>query len=268
VKGYLQRLASHARNPGGTLRPLAGSIYAGPQSRSASAHSGLEEEIVTTSVARRQESAFTPESVVRQDRTSTSAPDPVGSTREGALQSKLGVLQRDRVEPTARQPVRAPQSMDWPESGSKTFQLRSRDPSEDFASERIVSAARAADKMRPRAESGTSLPAASSGANGREPQVKLARQAANADADVGSQLVPVPGRDTRTASAADLPLRNRGTERARTVAGRQPDEIQIHIGRIEVTAARAVPVALPKPKPARKAPPLAEYLRGPAGGRR
>jgi hypothetical protein len=44
-------------------------------------------------------------------------------------------------------------------------------------------------------------------------------------------------------------------------AARQPDEIEIHIGRIEVTAPPAPPLARPAPHPARKSLDLGEYLK-------
>jgi hypothetical protein len=44
-------------------------------------------------------------------------------------------------------------------------------------------------------------------------------------------------------------------------AAHQPDEIEIHIGRIEVTAPPASPAARPAPHPARKSLDLGEYLK-------
>jgi len=61
-------------------------------------------------------------------------------------------------------------------------------------------------------------------------------------------------------------------DRGRTRSGgvpaapREPDEVNIHIGRIEVTAAQPPPLRPAAPKAHRKAPSLDEYLRR-RGGR-
>jgi hypothetical protein len=44
-------------------------------------------------------------------------------------------------------------------------------------------------------------------------------------------------------------------------SAREPDEVQIHIGRIEVTAVAPLPSNRPPVKPARKSPSLDEYLK-------
>jgi hypothetical protein len=58
-------------------------------------------------------------------------------------------------------------------------------------------------------------------------------------------------------------LRNDKPTRLQPVAqsAREPDEIEIHIGRIEVTAALPQPAARPAPRPARKSLDLGEYLK-------
>jgi hypothetical protein len=61
------------------------------------------------------------------------------------------------------------------------------------------------------------------------------------------------------------PSRNRlypfATEPKLRSADREPEEIQIHIGRIEVTAVQPAPAIPPTPKPRRVTPSLDEYLR-------
>jgi hypothetical protein len=60
-----------------------------------------------------------------------------------------------------------------------------------------------------------------------------------------------------TRRAAGLPARSRAAE---------PNDVAIHIGRIEVTAVQPAPVPAP-PKPPRRAPSLDEYLKRRNGGR-
>jgi len=51
------------------------------------------------------------------------------------------------------------------------------------------------------------------------------------------------------------------TESKSETPDRKPEEIQIHIGRIEVMAVQPAPAILPAPKPRHAAPSLEEYLR-------
>ncbi len=82
--------------------------------------------------------------------------------------------------------------------------------------------------------------------------------------DVPRMLAEAPKR--RVAHALQPAMANRGKERNREAAGgakpaeREPDEIQIHIGRIEVTATPPAP-ARPAAKPMRKTPTLDDYLK-------
>jgi hypothetical protein len=68
----------------------------------------------------------------------------------------------------------------------------------------------------------------------------------------------------RAAPPAPAPLQLR--QRPISIAGqtarpaREPDEVHIHIGRIEVIAAAPSPPIGPPVKPARKSPSLDEYL--------
>jgi hypothetical protein len=61
------------------------------------------------------------------------------------------------------------------------------------------------------------------------------------------------GRDGRTPATTN--------SRRLDESSREPDEIEIHIGRIEVTAVQAAATSVSTPKPRRGGPSLEEYLK-------
>jgi hypothetical protein len=208
MSGYLQRLASNARNPGGGVHPLVGSLYSRPEPESLPPL--MEEQVVAP-----------PES---QPREHVSAPlmDP---------------LVKDTTTETTRE-----------------------------------TAAEAPDRSL-----GAEQPAAT-GSIGGEPPLARPRppltgssQLPKPQSTVRLEPLLLPPDEPQPAAIAEFAPRFKATQpapathREPAIPRSQDDahvsgEIQIHIGRIEVTA---VPPPLPRPTalPARKSINLGEYLK-------
>jgi hypothetical protein len=193
MSGYLQRLASSARNPDGGIHPLVGSLYSAPQ-------------------------------------TETAPAEPLAETRPSG----------SGAEPLAQPPVEPP-----PE---RVFAPLIEEPAG-----RPVTASQYPFFYRPADGSLTvdTEPPASRSSTG--PVVELRRSASGLEP-------PVRPRQSRSGVTAQNPRSPKPALQPRAAPPREPDDIHIHIGRIEVAA-----VPAPAPRPAapqpRKSLNLAEYLK-------
>jgi hypothetical protein len=224
MKGYLQRMAESAVRPRTGIHPLVGSIYAGrafaDATRDAAAEVGLPEE----------------------ERWITS-PRPVGEQRDAGIEPDAALLLESAKSGVAQR-------------GSKESA-----PEASHQGERI-------DAQRVRFRPLLSAAEAESAASGRYDSAADGERQTHSDASFERQdsagessfeaLLP---RESRSSPAVS------GVRRAKSEAfqhsapaEREPDRVEIHIGRVEVTA---VPQEAPRPTPTRprKSLDLGEYLK-------
>jgi hypothetical protein len=248
MSGYLQRLASSVLKPTGAIHPIVGSLFAPPQyGRPADAF--LMEEDVTAGTAlparmspgpltlqsswppgSMTETSFSqgPDSGELEKSTSAgrgAARDPLRSELPARQKPAVPLLSSTRLPGKGREPA----TVDQP-APSRVGPSReaARPPRPEHLDEAIVI--------------GVYKPLLPEGA--RDPEV------GSISRDAPSWSLPAAA----TALRSSLSRPDAGPAR------HVPDEIQIHIGRIEVTAVPPA-VAPPPPKPAPKSVSLEEYLK-------
>jgi hypothetical protein len=223
MKGYLQRMAASAVRPQSGIHPLVGSIYAGRAIGDAArdvAEAGLHEE----------------------ERWTTS-PQPFGEQRDA------------RIEPDA---------LSFRESAEREVVQRGSEPPANAAARRggRIDAQRA--PFRPLLATAESENAESRGYDSAADGAREARSGAAFEREDGEPesgfraLLPRELRSPMTVSSV-RPAKSEASQRS-IPAEREPDKVEIHIGRIEVTA---VPQEAPRPAPARprKSLDLGDYLK-------
>jgi hypothetical protein len=228
LSGYLQRLALGARNTG-AIRPLQGSIFAGPQYGSVSEPVEVQDEVV---VERQKESVPTPQRDPEALRDITEPLQPLlPPTRPQTLLRTAEAPRPLSVEqpvfkplmPSARETAEEP----WPEPASaplfepapalhKRESVSHSEPEQSPAAKSVFSSPQEPRREQP----------------GASPLMTVRR--------AGKGFAAIPVRSDKPAP--------------------QADEIQINIGRIEITAAPPAPVRA-APKPAYKSPDLGAYLK-------
>jgi hypothetical protein len=240
MKGYLQRLATHATaraaNSGGRIHPLVASIYSATKRQSAGEFfRGDAEQLLSTPDARTktQTPAWSPD-----PRDS----EPPGNVDRESLGEHLRAPQHGvntRFQPLMGQLERAIPSV-HPQDEERVNHYHGPETSTETGSEQTTESA---------APSGNSQKATAGESPGdavRSPREVLVRD--------------VAARESRTWQPAQARRQAPPAPTLSSVpASRGPDEIQINIGRIEVTA---VSQAAPLPaRPARKSLDLGEYLK-------
>ncbi|HEY6347345.1 MAG TPA: hypothetical protein VIY49_38140 [Bryobacteraceae bacterium] len=219
MNGYLQRLASNARNPGG-IHPLVGSLYSRPEPESLPPL--MEEQVVAPPASQPRERLFAPliEPLIKE--TTEEAPiDATEDTAAGPPSRSLGATQPAATGNIAGEPTLAGTTP--PLTGSsqlpKPKLTAPKKPHSTFHLEPLLLPP---DEPRPGAVA-EFAPRFTAAHPGPAPYPELIKPGSHDDARVSG-------------------------------------EIQIHIGRIEVTA---VPPPLPRPTapPARKSINLGEYLK-------
>ncbi|MGB6743170.1 MAG: hypothetical protein WBE38_05880 [Terracidiphilus sp.] len=246
---FLQRLASSVTKPTGpagqpALRPLLGSIYT-PQSFDATGEQAMPVE-ATESVA-----PAAREFVARPERESRAA---ISIAHGDPAESESSSTQGESAEshlPAARthDPLR-PEIAPRREALFPLEGIRSSDVSDSIPASRRGIDHSSDDRTV------TLLPQAHEGARAKifaqddRPLIPPAKPATSAGQTLARQL----------AGGSKVRAANREAARQSGQSGREPDEISIHIGRIEVTAAPQ-PVVRPAPAPARRSVNLDEYLR-------
>jgi hypothetical protein len=270
MKGYLQRMALSAITPGGSIRPMAGSVYSRPAPR------GGPEAARDILPAKPDEWESHP------------VPGPKASSR--APVPAQGPAEIIPLPPSAPKPPARPALRKHVLEGKDIGMKREAPGAEDLFPS-ATSAARDADEGPPRAP----RPGPHRGADAAENRPDPKGAALPPDKPVVPGHLPVEARPPEVVgrgpgearerpfeplvagdfppatSAAESRARPRdprapagGRERAAAVpagAPREPDEIQIHIGRIEVTAAPPPVLRPAAQKTQRKAPSLDDYLR-------
>jgi len=230
MKGYLQRIAATAVRPRGNIHPFVGSMFPTARREPAIDAAPQIEELIVADAGqragtRRDASGATNDAARRHDPASADAhPTVTRSTERVSFQPLLPDARRETATPAIHA------NADERERDSQPVFLYAKQPetkpSERELAERIVFE-----------------DAPSSGSN-----VELTRSLRQTLRESEGSLSVNRARRI-TPSYASQPAS----------PAREPDEIQIHIGRIEVTA-MPPPVARPVAPAARKGPSLDEYL--------
>jgi hypothetical protein len=252
VTGYLQRMAETALQPGRAIRPMLGSIFA-PAGRAAASQSPpLEEDTLSSAVDRPapppprvsldvQASSPPLRSAPSDNRAVTRYEPLVAPTAESIGEIEPPVTAQRAPSTPLPTPPSAAQETDT--SGARLMQ------SADGTAPSPRQAQNPADNVE------TLLPAQPAGAIARLPDPP---QPAGAVARLPR---PPDIRAEPSPAAAFSAAKPRGAIRDSHPAAPDNDDIQIHIGRIEVTAVRPTPAPQPAAKTRRGAPSLDEYIR-------
>jgi len=244
MSGYLQRLVSNARTPGTAVRPLLGSLYS--YSPSHGMDVGLHE--VEETVASGQSSAIaTPDPPPSQ----TIPASPESRSLQPAISHSLPGMNTLQAA-TSGSGVEASRANQESVSGA---QLEGPGPAKETGTAFTPLAAefRVGVMMRRAENNWRSLETPSQQAIPQEPSKPLAPEVPRPAEAAFLENTSPPAPDRRGFGRA-LPARHA------TRVERDAEDIQIHIGRIEVTAVPPAP-ARPVVQPARKSLRLDEYLR-------
>lgn len=248
MTGYFQRMALSAIKPGGSpLRPITGSIYASANFRPGQEPLAMEQHILS---AKPDELDTRPVAPAKPPPSSRVQSDAMPERREAHLPPRPAQPRTDLAARPRDVPIRDEIETERP---TRHFAVRpdpkppERQPTpsrhEAILPEETRIAKEADDSRRPDASSAE----------------RIFVPVVPGDFQPQSPSSPNPTRsDDRPRLAARR--ESNGAARVLSSASREPDEIQIHIGRIEVTAAPPPPPRAPAPKAQRKAPSLAEYL--------
>ncbi len=213
MSGYLQRLATAARNPGGSIHPLLGSVFS-PARPIETEESPVGEEEIASPAARRSAEPISPDRLSPETHFK-----PLVTATQATLSSD--VINNTEVEVPSRAEVPKALVPEIPVAQTKAVRVpESGEPSK--------TAPAAGD--RPKVDSGY--------------QPIVAR----------SNFERFAMADLARSRPDQVPPQSRRTEISRR------DEVQIHIGRIEVTAVPPAPDR-PAPRSPRKALDLGEYLK-------
>lgn len=303
MSGYLQRLATSMRQPGGSVHPVLAPIFSSPASTPGA--EGSPEEIAESAAGRPaplvsrapraagplEPPALSPAESLSDAEPPRAIPHPSSAkTIRTPAPSSAGPIDSDtrpeptrlftplvRPEPIERLALRVPEPQ--AEIGERRVAARSHEREEENTGSAIPRAARA-ESLAPAADASLSArPPHSTREENPLAAARIAPQQSEA-AEPAQTLVPAPFlpllSEPRTTgiqpAALALPPRPAAAPRPGLrpdprryahawPAQREPDEIQIHIGRIEVTAAPQA-AARPAPRPAaRNTLTLADYLK-------
>ena len=258
MSGYLQRMVLSVQKPAETIRPILGSVFAPPQTAG-----GWEAQNIETVVP----GAFPQDDAAMTTR-DQSQPAPVQDPNRR-------MPNPEPQSPRDSRPIResliaaSEEGQSWPESeraervtaGAKTpFKPLISDPREAETGDTRAGQAQSTGRLEPASATPTSAH--------READEKPApRREGRWEPTEVSPGKPGPAETSRPVSAVARPFSVDRVDRGRTslrrpeAERREPDEIQIHIGRIEVSAAAPAALRPPAPKASPGAPSLAEYLR-------
>ncbi len=260
MSGYLQRLVSSARTPGAAIRPLLGSLYSNsPHHGTAEAFHALEETVL----ARPPEFPATPESQSVQGiqpslelrgawREDSNAEPQLQISQERVFRTSDAALPVKEESATSSVPL-GPKPMPDTLFESPTNPEPQARPSFTPLVNEIPQ-----DRRAGLDASGECEPAAKPFEGEQQGQPTIRREIYGPLVREGVHTAEDRAFQNPGPSASD----HRRTEPVRPAARpeREAEEIQIHIGRIEVTAVPPAP-ARPAAQPVRKSLRLDEYLR-------
>ena len=257
MSGYLQRMVLSVQKPAEAIRPILGSVFAPPPTVG-----GWETQTMETVV---------PGTFPRDETTfATRDRQRPALIEEHSLKVPSPVLHPspDQEPSTKPQPPQPGRSRTAPEpelTGRSTPAVKSRfEPL--FPGTDEVEKKSKREVSGPTANPGEQPPAAGRGrreTNGRS----STRSAVPAEPTEAFSGIPAGGEIKKPARVEVRPFAYERGDRTRTsmrppaTERREPDEIQIHIGRIEVSAAAPAQARPSVPKNAQGVPSLADYLR-------
>jgi hypothetical protein len=243
MTGYLHRLVASARKPGGAIHPVLAPIF----------------------------SFATPETAVEERDEASISAAPAAPPRSDAAEIPQPVLPQT-AQPNASPAPNAPQPRDPAPGPFEQLRLRARRPQGHL----VESALHPESNERrtpPAPRPGEAHPSNERPAYAARADEGARRETASSERSFAGLL---PAQDRPRAPAApidrraliDSPLSFATVTRQRDDVARssprpssQPDDVHIHIGRIEVTAVQPVPARTAPAKPMRHAPSLDEYLK-------
>lgn len=233
MRGYLQRLALGVMRPVGTIHPMVGSVFS-PQHQAGTSEAPLREASVHISSQAKSDAKRSPEDAKARS---------VSSEEKSS-----GTLEPNRLR--AAGPVHTPLISKVDATQSKNKQ------SEDFSGPAEASSSHLGERSTVEA-----LPEANAHPGERTEELVLTHvyTPKMSESTVQSSSLKMPAQKMDPFAAAPRSTPQENSSRRSATPPRQPDEIQIHIGRIEVTAVQQTPVP-PAAKPARKGLSLDEYL--------
>jgi hypothetical protein len=238
MSGYLQRLAGSVMRPMETVHPLVGSVFS-PETRMGPEPLPANENATTLSTP---ETRIEPEPLPAK--ANTASLDPLESPeRRPSLQKPHPVKSQPAPSLSRSEAARPPQRIE--NLTSIVDKAASVQPHPPVIQEQVSKTAEAGRAGRAATVKKTEEP--------RERAYTPLIQAGAVGSGRRAALEP---------PSSPVALGGRTKQRADTAhrAEREPDEIQIHIGRIEVSAVPQAPAAAPS-KVSRKAVGLDEYLR-------
>jgi hypothetical protein len=251
---YLQRLAASALQPGGNVHPILDPVFA---KRSPWAGAPLEEDLA---VASRSQGAAPPEPADSTAEIGGRQPAAHKDPQPATFMLPQPATVDPAETPGESVPATRPTSSDAQLSpaGTSAYAPRHRPGTGS-----LTNHARTAADEKPRDRAIEGQPVQPTGEfRGASDQLESLEQQQSLAPRAPTPLVPEAlhhrfAKPTRLQVAGPRPGEAFGTDRRTS----EPDEIQIHIGRIEVTAVQAGPPTQVAPRPARWSPSLKEYLR-------
>jgi hypothetical protein len=243
VSGYLQRLAGNVLNPGVAIHPIVGSIFAAPKPGVPIESLGTEESLspgkgpgdIREFVP--QVTVASPRDIRRRTAVNTiehEQPSSLAATSAGNTRSHAVVDDNERGQPSSL--VATPE----PGAGS-VLAIGPRTRNEMLG----TTSSKGAHEGDPQLEPAASV---------RETEIISAKRL-YAPLIIGVFPPPNPS------AAAVGYVKKSNTDYQPFELPRATDDIEIHIGRIEVTALQAAPARVTPAKPQRRGPSLEEYLK-------
>lgn len=275
MSGYLLRMMASVQNPGGSIHPLLGSIHAPSPFQTAGEEVSAQDSApapdrrLSTFAPRQEVAPVQPEPVAAQSPARIDREETTGRTPPIALPSESppaseNLQEHERPEKVQRRSFPTLVNAGQPEEAA----ARGVPPSSmssaagEFGQSKPGLNIEAPDFAIAREVAIDPKPSQRNDAPVRETGQKNVRDAVYTD-----RYQPLMQIAPRTEEKSANPFRARvrdaeprHSSRREAKPDREPDEIQIHIGRIEVLAVPPAPVSAPS-KPAGKSPNLGDYLK-------
>jgi hypothetical protein len=255
MNGFLQRLAMSTRNPTSSIHPIVGSFYSSARRDQPTESAYKSEQLPRDGEERNIQRAerLAPPLIAKRVHDAAGIEEirsQLLMPPAADLRPWIGKVEGADSSPAAQPPHwMPPTSVTNPQI--REDQLELTDRTLNSVIERLLAPVRTPEERAPEPVTHTTLEMDQSHSvsedRGSESMTGSFNQACR-------NLAPIPlgtqiGRKREAYVSDRLEASRKG-----------PDEIQIHIGRIEVTAVPPAPVAAPSPKPRHLAPSLDEYL--------
>jgi len=257
MSGYLQRLATSVLQPGASIHPILGSVFSAPAVAAPREH----EEIIPQRSAAAEPARSAPaaprlRSVDADASVPHDAPHPQLPERAGF---------RAMVDPQEPQDTELPTSPAIETAEHSVFAPRS-------SPGPIIEPSRPVSRHHPVVTWDSSQPkrkqSAEAAVQASEPSIAATPDVPQRDAETTAYRPLIekafrhetPPTILRETFRGGRKTERRDSPHPQAVRPHEPDEIQIHIGRIEVVAAPPSPVRA-EPKPVRPSPNLGDYLK-------